>query len=104
MDLLGLGLQDYNPSLFDWLPSSIAAETTTAVAATHRPIPSPAPESSEVLNTPASPNSSYISSSSNEAPLNNSSMDEPQTSGKAENDREPDDEDNAQDQDKSKKQ
>lgn len=71
MDLLGL--QDYSPSLFDWLPST----------------------ASDVFNTPPSPtlNSSSISSSSNDAPLNNITTDEPQSSGKAGNEREPEDED-----------
>ncbi|XP_028787834.1 probable WRKY transcription factor 48 [Neltuma alba] len=83
MDLLNL--QDYSPSLFDCLPSS---------ATHHHPLPSPAssnvPESSEVLNTtPASPNSSSISSSSNETPLaDHTIIDQPHTSGK----QEPDDE------------
>ncbi|MED6126318.1 hypothetical protein PIB30_077320 [Stylosanthes scabra] len=66
-----LALQDYTPSLFDWLPTTT---TTTASAAPtpppQQPLPSPAssnvPDCSEVLNTPASPNSSSISSSSNE--------------------------------------
>ncbi|KAL2603820.1 hypothetical protein AAZX31_09G033700 [Glycine max] len=71
MDLLAV--QDYNVPLFDWLPAGVA----------HHPSPSPAssnvPDSSEVLNTPASPNFSSISSSSNEATVNNNSE---QQSGK----------------------
>ncbi|KAK7303663.1 hypothetical protein RJT34_14575 [Clitoria ternatea] len=67
MDLLGAH-HDFNAPLFDWLP-------TTTTATVHHPLPSPAssniPESSEVLNTPASPNSPSISSSSNEATINN---------------------------------
>ncbi|MED6145635.1 hypothetical protein PIB30_027202 [Stylosanthes scabra] len=66
-----LALQDYTPSLFDWLPATTT--TTTASGAPtppHQALPSPAssnvPDCSEVLNTPASPNSSSISSSSNE--------------------------------------
>ncbi|KAG4949067.1 hypothetical protein JHK85_042928 [Glycine max] len=60
-----LGVQDYNAPLFDCLPGG-----------GYRPAPSPAssnvPDSSEVLNTPAaSPNLSSISSSSNEATVNN---------------------------------
>lgn len=68
MDLLGS--HDYNTFLSDWLPT-----TTTATTTIHHPLPSPASsnvrESSEVLNTPASPNSISISSSSNEATVNN---------------------------------
>lgn len=71
MDLLAV--QDYNVPLFDWLPAGVG----------HHPSPSPAssnvPDSSEVLNTPASPNFSSISSSSNEATVNNNSE---QQSGK----------------------
>ncbi|XP_052206351.1 probable WRKY transcription factor 48 [Diospyros lotus] len=59
-----LGIQDYSPSLFDLLQP-------TPVIMPPQPLPSPAstvPEStSEVLNTPATPNSSSISSSSTEA-------------------------------------
>ncbi|KAK7363456.1 hypothetical protein VNO77_05600 [Canavalia gladiata] len=62
MDLLSV--QDYTPSLFDWLPNIIS-----------QPLPSPAssnvPAHSEVLNTPSSPISSSISSSSNEAAVTN---------------------------------
>ncbi|KAF2310303.1 hypothetical protein P3X46_005842 [Hevea brasiliensis] len=64
VDLLD-GNQDFgSSSLFDWFqvqPPPILPQ---------QPLPSPAstvPESSEVLNTPATPNSSSISSSSNEA-------------------------------------
>ncbi|OAY56152.1 probable WRKY transcription factor 48 [Manihot esculenta] len=64
MDLLD-GNQDFGTSLlldcFQLQPPPILP---------HQPLPSPAstvPESSEVLNTPATPNSSSISSSSNEA-------------------------------------
>ncbi|KAK4265921.1 hypothetical protein QN277_026908 [Acacia crassicarpa] len=93
MDLFNL--QDYSPSLFDCLPCSSSATHH------HHPLPSPAssnvPESSEVLNTtPASPNSSSISSSSNETPLaadHTITVDEqPHTSG---NNQEPDDEERA---------
>ncbi|KAF2312722.1 hypothetical protein GH714_039758 [Hevea brasiliensis] len=59
-DLLD-GNQDFGTCLFDWFQPPIVP---------HQPLPSPAstvPESSEVLNTPATPNSSSISSSSNEA-------------------------------------
>ncbi|KAJ7955257.1 WRKY transcription factor [Quillaja saponaria] len=74
MDLLGI--HDYSPSLLDWLP---VTTTTTPLSSApiipihlqQHPIQSPVssnlPESSEVLNTPSSPNSCSISSSSNEA-------------------------------------
>lgn len=76
MDLLSV--HDYNSPLFDWLH----------VAAVDHPEQSPAspnvPDSSEVLNAPASPNLSSISSSSNEATVNNNA----EQSGKPENERE----------------
>ncbi|XP_057957329.1 WRKY transcription factor 23 [Malania oleifera] len=69
MDLLGI--QDFNPSLFDLLqPSAPTAPPPTAVPVTS-PASSTLPEtSSEVLNAPATPNSSSISSSSTEAAAN----------------------------------
>lgn len=97
MDLLAV--QDYNPFLFDCLPT-----TTTD----HHPLPSPA-DGSEVLNTPASPNSSSISSSSNEAAATTNNNNE-NPSGKAGDEHEAEDEDgdgvrgDDQDQDKIKKQ
>ncbi|CAL0325430.1 unnamed protein product [Lupinus luteus] len=57
MDLLAV--HDYNPFLFDCI-------TTTTTQTDQYPLPSPI-DDSEVLNTPASPNSTSISSSSNEA-------------------------------------
>ncbi|XP_019418145.1 PREDICTED: probable WRKY transcription factor 48 [Lupinus angustifolius] len=62
MDLLAVN--DYNPFLFDCIPTT----TTTQINdhQLHHPLPSPA-DGSEVLNIPASPNSTSISSSSNEA-------------------------------------
>ncbi|XP_027333494.1 probable WRKY transcription factor 48 [Abrus precatorius] len=101
MDLLVA--QDYSPSLFDWLPN-FTATSASATQTTH-PLPSPAssnvPDGSEVLNTPASPNSSSISSSSNEALVANKATgneheaeDEDGDAGKGED----------QDQDKTKKQ
>ncbi|XP_027930787.1 probable WRKY transcription factor 48 [Vigna unguiculata] len=51
-----LGVHDYHAPLFDWLPSAAPSRASSNV-----------PDSSEVLNTPASPNLSSISSSSNEA-------------------------------------
>ncbi|KAK4586463.1 hypothetical protein RGQ29_023557 [Quercus rubra] len=79
MDLLGI--PEYNQSLLDWFPTpsttTTTTATTTATATTTTTMPpqqqqqqpqeQPLPESSEVLNTPATPNSSSISSSSNEA-------------------------------------
>ncbi|KAA8527353.1 hypothetical protein F0562_034932 [Nyssa sinensis] len=62
VDMLGMGIQDYSPSLFDLFQTPLMPP---------QPVPSPAstiPESSEVVNTPATPNSSSISSSSTEAP------------------------------------
>lgn len=56
MDLLGT--QDFTPSLFDWLQEQPAMPS---------PATSAMPESSEVLNTPATPNSSSFSSSSTDA-------------------------------------
>ena len=56
MDMLGIH-EDYNPSLFDFLQTPLIPI-----------IPSPLPDSSEVLNTPPTPNSCSISSSSTEAP------------------------------------
>ncbi|KAI4334998.1 hypothetical protein L6164_013688 [Bauhinia variegata] len=117
MDLLAT--QDYTPSLFDWLPTTAAAatnptttSTTSSMPVTH-PLPSPAssnvPDSSEVLNTPMSPNSnSSISSLSNElaTPTN---MDEQQSNNdKLVGNEEDEDGDGGrgddQDQDKTKKQ
>lgn len=63
MDLLDIN-QDFGPSLLDnynWFQGPIVPQ---------QPLPSPAstvPESSEVLNNPPTPNSSSLSSSSNEA-------------------------------------
>ncbi|XP_054806843.1 probable WRKY transcription factor 48 [Prosopis cineraria] len=84
MDLLNL--QDYSPSLFDCLPYSATDHHTLS-----SPASSNVPESSEVLNTtPASPNSSSISSSSNETPLaDHTAIDQPHTSSAKQ---EPDDE------------
>ncbi|XP_010267939.1 PREDICTED: probable WRKY transcription factor 23 [Nelumbo nucifera] len=63
MDLLGI--QDFTPSIFDLLqqPSTLLPPSPPP------PLPptSSLPESSEVLNLPATPNSSSISSSSTEA-------------------------------------
>lgn len=59
MDLLGI--QDYSPSLFDLLQPPLAPHPLTS------PASSAPPESSEVVNAPATPNSSSISSSSTEA-------------------------------------
>lgn len=72
MDLLAVPADYYTPSLFDWsqntAPTSAPPPSTTQI---NHPLPSPAssnvPDGSEVLNTPASPNYSSISSSSNEA-------------------------------------
>ncbi|XP_059632820.1 probable WRKY transcription factor 48 [Cornus florida] len=63
MDMLGI--QDYNPSLFDLLqkPLLTPPQLPSTPAST-------VPDSSEVVNTPATPNSSSISSSSNEAAAN----------------------------------
>lgn len=67
-----LGTHDYNNNNFllsDW----VTIPTTTATI-NHRlpsPVSSNIPDSSEVSNTPASPNSCSISSSSNEATVNN---------------------------------
>jgi len=76
MDLLGSHDYMNNNSTFllsDWVPT--VATTTTTTTTTHHTLPSPGssniPDSSEVLNTPVSPNSSSISSSSNEATVNN---------------------------------
>lgn len=61
MDLLAV--HDYNAPLFDWLPCAADHDHVF-----HHHAPSPdVPDSSEVLNTPPSPNLSSISSSSNEA-------------------------------------
>ncbi|KDP27942.1 hypothetical protein JCGZ_19022 [Jatropha curcas] len=87
MDLLDRN-QDFGPSLFDWFPAPIVPS---------QPLPSPAstvPESSEVLNAPATPNSSSISSSSNEAVNNDAPA----------NKKPGEEEDQDQDQDKNKKQ
>lgn len=95
-----LAVQDYNPFLFDCLPT-----TTTTQIDHHHPLPSPA-DGSEVLNTPASPNSCSISSSSNEAAATTNEN----PSGKAGDEHEAEDEDgdgvrgDDQDQDKTKKQ
>ncbi|KAJ7980414.1 WRKY transcription factor [Quillaja saponaria] len=68
-----LGIQDYSPSLFDWLPVTTTTSSAPIIPIHHQqqPIQSPAssnlPEHSEVLNTPSSPNSCSVSSSSNEA-------------------------------------
>lgn len=70
MDLLGI--HDFAPSsLFDWpLTTTSPSSTTMPMPPRHQPLPSPA-ETSEVLNTtPTTPNSSSISSSSNEAAAN----------------------------------
>ncbi|XP_027336177.1 probable WRKY transcription factor 48 [Abrus precatorius] len=72
MDLLGV--HDYNAPLFDWLPAAPSSPTVTVN-----------PDSSEVLNIPASPNSSSISSSSNEATIHNTNQ---QQSGKPQNEHE----------------
>ncbi|KAH1046251.1 hypothetical protein J1N35_037035 [Gossypium stocksii] len=106
MDLLGIHQDFIAPSLFDsFQPPSILPPpppSTSSEPLLHQQLdtkqlqalPSPAstvPESSEVLNNPATPNSSSFSSSSNEAA----------------NDHEPtkaeDDEEEEQDQDKTKK-
>nr|AFK35708.1 unknown [Medicago truncatula] len=102
MDLLGS--HDYinnNNNTFllsDWVPT--VATTTT----THHTLPSPGssniPDSSEVFNTPVSPNSSSISSSSNEATVNNTLEQHRSKLSKIEAELEGDD----QDQDKTKKQ
>lgn len=65
-----LGIQDYNPSLFDWFSAPMMPQPQPQPQQLQQPLPSPTstvPESSEVVNTPATPNSSSISSSSNEA-------------------------------------
>lgn len=73
MDLLGI--HDFAPSsLFDLPLTTTSPSSTTMPMPTpphhHQPLPSPA-ETSEVLNTtPTTPNSSSISSSSNEAAAN----------------------------------
>lgn len=59
MDLLGV--QDYSPSLYDLLQPPLPPQPLTS------PASSAPPESSEVVNAPATPNSSSISSSSTEA-------------------------------------
>lgn len=59
MDLLGV--QDYGPSIFDLLQAPLDPQPLTS------PASSAPPESSEVVNAPATPNSSSISSSSTEA-------------------------------------
>ncbi|OVA16746.1 DNA-binding WRKY [Macleaya cordata] len=58
MDLLGI--QDFSPSLFDMIQQPLSAQSPP-------PPPPPVSETSEVTNLPATPNSSSISSSSNEA-------------------------------------
>ena len=57
MELLGTGVQDYTSPLFDLPPISMAPSA---------PLPA-VKECSEVLNQPATPNSSSISSASSEA-------------------------------------
>jgi hypothetical protein len=106
MDMLGS--HDYinnNFLLSDWgLPT---------VATTHHPLPSPAssnvPDSSGTLNTPASPNSTSISSSSNEATVNESLEQNRSKVTRNEHDAEVEEDVNGgrgdeQDQDKTKKQ
>lgn len=71
MDLLAS--QDLTYSLFDWFPTTINnnnnntlfTDSTQPTTQINHPLPSPS--ASEVLNTPATPVSSSISSSSNEA-------------------------------------
>ncbi|KAG5023768.1 hypothetical protein AAZX31_07G219900 [Glycine max] len=72
MDLLAVPADYYAPSLFDWPQNTTATSAPPPLTAQiNHPLPSPAssnvPDGSEVLNTPASPNYSSISSSSNEA-------------------------------------
>ncbi|KAE9610000.1 hypothetical protein Lal_00006343 [Lupinus albus] len=81
MDLLAV--HDYNPFLFDSIPT-----TTTQID--HYHLPSPA-EGCEVLNTPASPNSTSISSSSNEATVVDANNINEYHSGKAGNEAEDED-------------
>jgi hypothetical protein len=108
MDMLGS--HDYinnNFLLSDWgLP-------TVATTTTHHPLPSPAnsnvPDSSGTLNTPASPNSTSISSSSNEATVNESLEQNRSKVTRNEHDAEVEEDVNGgrgdeQDQDKTKKQ
>ncbi|KAI5446608.1 probable WRKY transcription factor 48 [Lathyrus oleraceus] len=77
MDLLGS--HDYNTNNNTFLLSDWVLPTTTTVI---QPLPSPASsnvlDSSEVLNTPTSPNSTSISSSSNEATFNNNTIEQQQ--------------------------
>ncbi|OIW00155.1 hypothetical protein TanjilG_29145 [Lupinus angustifolius] len=78
MDLLAV--HDYNPFLFDCITTTT---TTTTTQIDHYPLPSQV-DGSEVLNTPASPNSTSISSSSNEATVVDANNINEYHSGKAE--------------------
>ncbi|KAL2341654.1 hypothetical protein Fmac_009594 [Flemingia macrophylla] len=86
MDLLAVD-HDYSAPLFDWLHSAADDDSYSAFLR-HAPSPD-VPDSSEVLNTPASPNLSSISSSSNEATANNNNnnynMESDHQSGKPRN-------------------
>lgn len=66
-----LGVHDYHAPLFDWPPSAAPSRASSNV-----------PDSSEVLNTPASPNLSSISSSSNEATATATTTTRAEQSGK----------------------
>ncbi|CAI8590260.1 unnamed protein product [Vicia faba] len=112
MDLLGS--HDYNINNNTFLLSDWVLPTTTTVI---QPLPSPASsnvlDSSEVLNTPTSPNSTSISSSSHEATFNNNTIEQQQHRSKVsktEHDAEVEEEDgngvkeNDKYQDKTKKQ
>lgn len=91
MDLLDAN-QDFassNSCLFDWFSPPVNLPITPSPASN-----STVPESSEVLNTPATPNSSSISSSSNEAGNNDA---QPKLGDQ-------EDEEQDQDEDKKKKQ
>ncbi|XP_061357039.1 WRKY transcription factor 23-like [Gastrolobium bilobum] len=116
-----LGDNDFDPSIFDWLPiiNTIddsdatttlfpAAKSPPSATQISHPLPSPAssnvPDCSEVVNTPATPNSSSISSSSNEAAVASKAV-----NGHEAEDEDGDDDGDAgkgddQDQDKTKKQ
>lgn len=110
MDLLGI--QDYTPTLLDWLPATTAATTAVQIQCQQQqPLPSPSPassnvpDSSEVLNTPTSPNnSSSISSSSNEAAATAAGSTDEQQSNKADDEDRDGGRGDDQDQDKTKKQ
>lgn len=69
MDMLSIPA-DYNPSLFDLFSTpTMMPQLQVQPQQQQNPLPSPAstvPESSEVVNTPATPNCSSNSSSSNE--------------------------------------